>query len=111
MPRALILDPHRRSMVSSMPITTGPVGSRLSKDMKQQSPRQATRIPARLVEHFVITAEARFIPEPHHAQRLRHRAFAGSQHRACYQNENMVPYRCRKAWPEHRKPNAQDPRS
>ena len=78
--------------------------------MEQQPLRQPARIPARPIEHFMIATEARLIAQPHHPQRLRHRAFAGRQHRARDQDQNVVPDRGREAGPEHREPDVQNRR-
>ena len=75
-------------------------GQQAIQHMEQQPPGQRACIPTRPVQDFMIAAEAGIIAQPHDPQRLGDGPFAGRQHRARDQDQNMVPHRSREAWTE-----------
>ena len=102
MPRALIFAPHLRSIVPSMPITTGPLGnSRSSKCSKRRWPKARA---SQRAQHFVVTGEADVVCQAHDPEHLGDSAFAGRQDRAGGQNKDVLPSRDGEAGLEHRKP-------
>ena len=81
MPRALILAPQRRLIVSSIPITTSPAGRKASIVRPSAPPAQ----------HLVVACKARFRRQPHDPQRLAYRALAWRQNRSGNKHENVAP--------------------
>ena len=65
-------------------------------------------IPPGPVQNLMIAAEPGLIAQPHDAQRLSDRAFAGRQHGAGHQHENVAPHRGGEARSEHRQPHGQN---
>src|SRR5215211_5716574 len=78
MPRALILGPQRRSIVSSMPTITGPVG---------------TGRPPCVAEHAVVDGKAWGLLKAHDAQRRRDRPPTRREQGACHQHQGVAPDR------------------
>ena len=80
MPRAAILWPQRRSIVSSIPITIGPMGANRSRIASARASDGAT-VPPRPAEHMVIAREIAGRAEAHDAQSGAHRALSrGERH-------------------------------
>ena len=61
--------------------------------MQQQLPGQGARIPARPIQHLMIAGEADMVGQAHHPQHLGDGAFAGGQHCAGHQHQNVLPGR------------------
>ena len=74
MPRALIFAPQRRSMVSSTPTTTGPVGTKAATSSSNSRCARGARGRASQAEDAVIDGEARRLVQAHDAQRRGDRA-------------------------------------
>src|SRR6187431_333119 len=110
MPRAEIFGPQRRSIVSSIPTTTGPSGTNTATS--QRSRARAKDRPdqrARLSTSWKRAKSASSRPAKHR-QRGGHGASAGSQDGAGRQSQDALPGRFGEEGGERRQPAHQDRR-
>jgi hypothetical protein len=75
--------------------------------MQQELPCQGTRIPACPVQHLMIAGEADMVGQTHHPEHLGDGAFAGRQHRAGHQHQDVLPGRGGEIRLEHGEPAEQ----
>src|SRR5215213_1225004 len=93
MPLALIRLPRRRSIVSSMPSTTGPVGAKASssRPSRMREPARGLQI-TRWSNRPMVVGEPPFPAEPGDPQEAGHSAPAGREDGADQQQLGMAPY-------------------
>ena len=91
MPLAAIRWPRRRSIVSSMPTSSGPVGHEGRHQQAEQDATGGQAGPLRAVEHAVVALKAPGLAQAHHPQRRGDGALAGSEERAGDQHQRVRP--------------------
>ena len=83
--------PRRRSIVSSMASTTGPLGAKAAISSPSSRRAAAAGIPRRAVEHPMVVGEPPLTAEACDTQEARHGAPAGGQNGADQQQLGMAP--------------------
>ena len=97
MPRALIFCSQRRSMVSSIPITTAASALEESVDQQTQQPAcDGAGRPYSLVEHTMIDWEIGLLLPPENTQCRGDGSLARRQDGASHQQQNILPGRAGK---------------
>src|SRR4051812_49663227 len=109
MPRAEIFGPQRRSIVSSIPTTTGPSGTNTATS--QCSRARASDRPDQRARLSTPWKRAKSVPSPsEHRQHGGYGAPSRSQNGAGHQNQDTLPGRFGEEGGERRQPVPQDRR-